>query len=104
LQGGCINYWDAGNWALNQAAVPEGIKTGQANRKLHLHLLGRSPQSRHVDWRWGESPKFPDFADRVAWMAGFESLNSAETAAISAKTKLILVQKYGFNAAEIEVF
>jgi hypothetical protein len=104
LHGGCINYWDAGNWALNDAATPAGAKTGTAHRKLHLHLLGRSPQARHADWRWGESPKFPDFADRTAWMAGFNPLNAAETATIAAKTQEILLQKYGFVEAEIEVF
>ncbi|MFN7978855.1 MAG: hypothetical protein U0P30_12010 [Vicinamibacterales bacterium] len=26
LAGGCINYWDAGTWALNSAAEPEGPK------------------------------------------------------------------------------
>jgi hypothetical protein len=104
LQGGCINYWDAGNWALNDAAPPVGLKNGAEHRKLHLHLLGRSPQSLHADWRWGESPKFPDYADRNSWMAGFNALNLTETAAIAAKTKLILVEKYGFSVAEIEVF
>lgn len=24
LKDGCINYWDAGNWALNEQAEPEG--------------------------------------------------------------------------------
>src|SRR5262245_48924086 len=59
LAGGCINYWDAGNWALNDAAAPEGRKTGREYRKLHLHLLGRSPGSRNADYAWGESPVFP---------------------------------------------
>jgi hypothetical protein len=104
LQGGCINYWDAGNWALNDAAPPEGVKNGVEHRKLHLHLLGRSPQAQHPDWRWGESPKFPDYVNRSSWMKGLNSLNLAETGAIMAKAQLILVGKYGFSVAEIEVF
>src|SRR3954469_3701935 len=42
LQGGCINYWEAGNWALNQKADPVGPKTGREHRRVHMHLLGRS--------------------------------------------------------------
>lgn len=45
LDGGCINYWDAGNWALNGDAEPKGPKRAAGHRKVHLHLLGRSPQS-----------------------------------------------------------
>lgn len=45
LAGGCINYWEAGNWALNDAAEPPGRKTARAYRQMHLHLLGRSPMS-----------------------------------------------------------
>jgi len=30
LEGGCINYWEAGNWALNPAAAPEGAEDGFA--------------------------------------------------------------------------
>src|SRR5688572_20451187 len=26
LDGGCINYWEAGNWALNDDAAPKGRK------------------------------------------------------------------------------
>src|SRR3954470_19474012 len=29
LEGGCINYWEAGNWALNERAEPVGPKTGK---------------------------------------------------------------------------
>ena len=32
LHGGCINYWDAGNWALNDAADPAGPKAGPDHR------------------------------------------------------------------------
>ncbi len=42
LEGGCINYWEAGNWALNDEAEPKGLKTAGEYRKVHMHLLGRS--------------------------------------------------------------
>ncbi len=29
LEGGCINYWEAGNWALNDDAEPKGRKVGR---------------------------------------------------------------------------
>src|SRR5262245_61979829 len=41
LAGGCINYWEAGNWALNDAAEPVGRKDARTYRQMHLHLLGR---------------------------------------------------------------
>ena len=41
LKGGCINYWEAGNWALHGDADPRGPKTPEAHRRVHLHLLGR---------------------------------------------------------------
>ena len=28
LEGGCVNYFEAGNWALNDAAPPKGPKSG----------------------------------------------------------------------------
>ena len=62
LELGCINYFEAGNWALNFAAEPRGpgsrgigsrgigsagigsagIKSGPEHRRVHMHLLGRS--------------------------------------------------------------
>ena len=60
LDGGCINYWEAGNWALNAAAAPAGPKTAPAFRSVHLHLLGRSRFARSADWAWGEAPRFPE--------------------------------------------
>ena len=82
LDGGCVNYWDAGNWALNDAAEPAGPKRGPAHRVLHQHVIGRSRHSSDPDWRWGESPFFPAFADRLAWSRGKASLTPAECAAI----------------------
>ena len=45
LQGGCINYWEAGNWALNHASEPVGLKQAKEHRRVHLHLLGRGRRS-----------------------------------------------------------
>ena len=44
LVGGCLNYWDAGNWALNPAAEPAGPKDPRIARVLHQ----RSPASREA--------------------------------------------------------
>ena len=69
LAGGCINYWEAGNWALNDEAEPRGRKEARSYRQMHLHLLGRSPASTDPAWKWGESPRFPAFAERHSWAA-----------------------------------
>jgi hypothetical protein len=55
---GCINYWEAGNWALNDETESKGRKDVRAHRKRHLHLLGRSPAWTDPSWRWGESHGF----------------------------------------------
>jgi hypothetical protein len=95
LEGGCVNYWDAGNWALNDAAEPAGRKTAKAHRRVHLHLLGRSPLAESPSWRWGEAPGFPDFADRFAWTASFARLTPAECVAIVERVDSRLVSVYG---------
>jgi hypothetical protein len=46
LAGGCVNYWEAGNWALNDDAEPRGRKEARSHRRMHLHLLGRSQHRR----------------------------------------------------------
>jgi hypothetical protein len=97
LDGGCINYWDAGNWALNDAAPPVGRKLGREHRKLHLHLLGRSPQSMNPDYQWGESPSFPRYAERLSWSAGKAALTAEECRAIVARADALLVEKYGMQ-------
>lgn len=89
LEGGCINYWDAGNWALHDDAEPKGRKLAPQYRHLHLHLLGRSPSATSAAWRWGEAPKWPDFADRYAWAATNEQLTTEECAAIVERVKSI---------------
>jgi hypothetical protein len=100
LQGGCINYWDAGNWALNIDANPAGTpKTGRAHRKLHMHLLGRSPRSP----LWGESPDFPTFKDRLRWASAHRPLNDEELARIAERLPVILQQKYGMPAKDLRI-
>ena len=97
LRGGCINYWDAGNWALNDAAAPLGRKTGEAFRKLHMHLLGRSPTAQDPAWRWGESPRFPDFSERMARVNQYQPLTAEECARIVQRTRSVLQGKYNLQ-------
>lgn len=99
LEGGCINYWEAGNWALNDEAEPVGPKRAPEHRKVHLHLLGRSRGARHPSWRWGESPVFPVYAERLA--ERFERLSAAECARIVARCALRLGTQYGMPASDI---
>jgi diadenosine tetraphosphate (Ap4A) HIT family hydrolase len=97
LEGGCINYWEAGNWALNDAAPPAGPKEARTHRRVHLHVFGRSRTARSPDWRWGESPRFPDYVDSRAWAANFAPLDAAECGAVAARAKAILAEKYGME-------
>ncbi len=98
LAGGCINYWEAGNWALNDEAEPKGGKVAQAHRKMHLHLLGRSPASTSAAWQWGESPRFPAFAEKDSWAAQFEPLTAHECRQVVERTLSLLRTKYGISA------
>ena len=95
LEGGCINYWEAGNWALHDAAAPPGPKTAPAFRQMHLHLLGRSRLATRPGWQLGESPRFPAFAERHTWSAGFEPLHAAECRGIVSQVESRLLQRYG---------
>ena len=101
LDGGCINYWEAGNWALNFAAEPRGPKTGPEHRRVHLHLLGRSRNAADPALQWGEAPKFPDFADRKAWASKHQLLNAAECKQVVAEAERILRERYGFTSQQI---
>ncbi|MEO8025186.1 MAG: hypothetical protein ABI823_01850 [Bryobacteraceae bacterium] len=94
LEGGCINYWDAGNWALNDQAEPQGRKHPQEFRRVHLHLLGRNPRSTNPSMRWGEAPSFPDFANRHEWASGFKRLRPDECAHVVAQTERLLQDSY----------
>ena len=90
LQGGCINYWEAGNWALNDQAAHAGPKIAEDHRCMRLHVLGRSRNARHPDWRWGESPRFPDFANSTRWAAGLSTLTPLECDAVVKRLQNLL--------------
>jgi len=95
LAGGCVNYWEAGNWALNVAADPPGPKAAPEHRRVHLHLLGRSRFARNPAWAWGEAPSFPPYAERHVWAAGNRRLDDAECTAIADAARALLSAKYG---------
>jgi hypothetical protein len=101
LEGGCINYWEAGNWALNKDSEPKGFKTAREHRKVHLHLLGRSPASTDPSWKWGESPVFPAFKEKDTWAATHERLNPQECLRIVKQTELLLKSRYGLKANQV---
>jgi diadenosine tetraphosphate (Ap4A) HIT family hydrolase len=98
LDGGCVNYFEAGNWALNDAAEPRGRKAPRAHRSVHLHLFGRSPTAADPSWKWGEAPRFPEFKDRHAWAASRKRLTEAECARVLARIADVLRSRYGMNA------
>jgi diadenosine tetraphosphate (Ap4A) HIT family hydrolase len=103
LAGGVINYWEAGNWALNDEAAPLGRKRGDRFKSVHLHLLGRSPAATNPNWRWGESPIFPRFAERLSASATFELLRPDECAAIAARAGQLVTSIYGVKPADVTV-
>ena len=102
LEGGCINYWEAGNWALNDDADPSGHpKTAREFRKVHLHLLGRSRTSQDPSWKWGESPVFPRFNERDFWSSKYQRLTTDECCKIVERTEVLLKNKYGVSPDQI---
>jgi rubrerythrin len=101
LEGGCINYWEAGNWALNDEAEPKGLKTASVYRKVHMHLLGRSPAATDPAWRWGEAPKFPDYIERYAWASKNERLHPEECRRVVAQVESSLKAHYEMRASHI---
>jgi hypothetical protein len=101
LEGGCINYWEAGNWALHEQAEPGGPKTAREHRKVHLHLLGRSPRATHPAWLWGEAPRFPRYKDRLRWASRFERLTADECWAVVSRVQVALTDIYAFESAAI---
>jgi diadenosine tetraphosphate (Ap4A) HIT family hydrolase len=101
LAGGCLNYWEAGNWALNDHAEPRGPKTGPEHRRVHLHLLGRSPRATDPSWRWGEAPRFPTYEERLTWAAGFRQLTAEECRRIVERTESRLTTRYRVTAADL---
>ncbi len=90
LRGGCLNYWEAGNWALNAQAEPPGPKEVEAHRHVHLHVFGRSRNASDPDWRWGESPRFPDYAQSLRWSSRFAPLSAAECDAVAQRLVVLL--------------
>ena len=95
LDGGCVNYFEAGNWALGDGAPPKGKKKrAQDYRRVHMHVFGRSPNAKHPSWRWGEAPRLPDYKDRQKWMQDFEPLTAKECGAIIKQAKDILRRRY----------
>jgi diadenosine tetraphosphate (Ap4A) HIT family hydrolase len=94
LKGGCLNYWDAGNWSLNDAGPPPGRKDPREHRQVHMHVFGRNPEAKHPDWRWGEAPRFPEYARYREWAKQFAPLDSGECAAIARRIGELLRDKY----------
>jgi diadenosine tetraphosphate (Ap4A) HIT family hydrolase len=94
LEGGCVNYWEAGNWALNDLAEPVGAKPVKQLRRVHLHIFGRSRDAKHYDWRWGESPKFPDFVESRKWASQFNPLRDDEFENVKARVAELMQGKY----------
>jgi hypothetical protein len=97
LADGCVNYWEAGNWALNDLATPPGRKNPRRHRVVHMHLLGRSPDATDPSWRWGEAPRFPDYINRVDWAARFNPLTPAECQGVVTRTIALLRDNYGYD-------
>ena len=95
LRDGCLNYWEAGNWALNDRAAPIGPKEPRRDRRVHLHIFGRSRHARHPDWAWGESPRFPAFTESDRWSAQFTPLSDDECDAIIGRAAELLRSRYG---------
>ena len=101
LEGGCINYWEAANWSLHEDAAPRGPKTTRACRRVHQHLLGRSPRATHPSWTWGEAPQFPRFVDRLMWASEFDPLTAGESMAIVTRVETLLKEVYAFEDTQI---
>lgn len=101
LADGCLNYWEAGNWALNEAAAPPGPKIPTRHRQVHLHLLGRNRRATAATHRWGEAPVFPTFAERFAWSALFDRLTPDECRLIVEETERRLRSVYRVPAGDI---
>ncbi len=101
LKGGVVNYWEAGNWALNDASPPIGPKVGHIHKKVHMHLIGRSPSSTDNDWQWGESPSYPMYKDAERWMAKKQPLTFDECRNIANKTAELLIDKYTVDRSSL---
>lgn len=103
LSNGCLNYWEAGNWALNDHAKPVGPKDPKAHRRVHLHILGRNRNSTDPRWQWGESPVFSSFAESAQRASQFAPLNRLETNRIVERVEQILHDRYSTIATPIAI-
>ena len=100
LEGGCINYWEAGNWALNDEAEPKGARTrGRIARCTCICSAEARVDRSGV--AWGESPRFPRFADKESWAAAFERLTAGECYQIVSRTDTLLRTTYGLMSGQI---
>jgi diadenosine tetraphosphate (Ap4A) HIT family hydrolase len=95
LEGGCVNYFEAGNWALNDPAPPRGPKKAREHRSMHIHIFGRSRNAEHPSWRWGEAPRLPLYKARKSFSATFSPLDGKECAAVARRLKSLLGARYG---------
>ena len=102
LEGGCVNYWDAGNWALNVSSHPVGPKRGEDARQLHQHLFGRSRNAKNPDWQRGEAPRFPHFADRLKWAADMKPLTDEEWRLVAGRCVEVLAASYSITGELVD--
>lgn len=96
LRGGCLNYWEAGNWALNDRTDPVGPKNPEIHRRVHLHIFGRSPNAADPDWRWGEAPRFPNYEDTPARAARFTPLDDGECQRIGERLRSLISNEFRY--------
>lgn len=94
LEKGCINYWEAGNWSVHDAAEPIGPKSVRDHRRVHAHVIGRSRTAPSAAWQWGEAPRFPRFEHRLEWTAQFAPLTAEECAAITRHIERRMKERY----------
>src|SRR4051812_8161657 len=59
LDGGCVNYFEAGNWALNETAPPKGPKRAKDHRRGPQHRLRRRPNPEEPPRGPGGGPGAP---------------------------------------------
>jgi len=104
LKDGVINYWEAGNWSLNDKSEPRGVKkTGPQHKKVHMHLIGRSPNSTDPGWAWGEAPFYPSFKEHQSWWEHKENLTREEQKAVACRASEILIEKYNVPETGITI-
>lgn len=104
LRDGVINYWEAGNWSLNDLSEPKGVKkTGPEHKHVHMHLIGRSRNSTDPDWAWGEAPCYPPYKNHQSWWANKENLTRYEQRVVGNKARELLIEKYNLSASDAQV-